>query len=44
MGDYRAFFLLEIKDNTAFLKYLVNRGEAYNKAYQNRFKKDDRFY
>jgi mRNA-degrading endonuclease RelE of RelBE toxin-antitoxin system len=42
MGDYRAFFFLEIKDNTAFLKYLVSRGEAYNKAYQNRFKKDDR--
>ena len=31
MGYYRLFFVLEIVENTAFLKYLVSRGEAYQK-------------
>ena len=42
MGDYRAFFLLEIIDETIFLKYLVRRGEAYGKTYQSKLKKEDK--
>jgi mRNA-degrading endonuclease RelE of RelBE toxin-antitoxin system len=38
LGDYRIFFFLEIVGQTAFLKYLVNRGEAYSKEYQERLK------
>ena len=41
LGDYRAFFLLEIVESTVFLKYLVNRGEAYNKEYQDKLKLSD---
>lgn len=35
MGDYRAFFILTIVDNTVNFEYLVNRGDAYNKEYSN---------
>jgi len=42
MGDYRIFFLFEIIENTICLKYLVHRGEAYGKAYQNKLKKEDK--
>ena len=38
LGNYRIFFLLEISEQTVFLKYLVNRGEAYNKEYKERLK------
>jgi len=38
LGDYRAFFLLEIVEQTVFLKYLVGRGKAYSKEYQERLK------
>jgi mRNA-degrading endonuclease RelE of RelBE toxin-antitoxin system len=41
MGNYRTFFLLEIIEETVYLKYLVRRGEAYSKAYQKKLKKDD---
>jgi len=41
MGDYRVFFLLEIVEQTAFLKYLVSRGEAYNKEYQEKLRLND---
>ena len=41
MGDYRIFFLLEIIEQTAYLKYLVCRGEAYSKEYQNKLRLDD---
>jgi len=41
MGGYRAFFLLEIVEQTVFLKYLVSRGEAYSKEYQERLKRCD---
>jgi mRNA-degrading endonuclease RelE of RelBE toxin-antitoxin system len=41
MGNYRMFFLLEIVEQTAFLKYLVNRGEAYSKEYQDKLKLRD---
>ena len=41
LGDYRAFFLLEIVGQTVFLKYLVGRGEAYSKEYRDRLKLDD---
>ncbi len=41
MGDYRLFFLLEIVEQTVFLKYLVSRGEAYSKEYQERLKVSD---
>ena len=42
MGDYRMFFLLEIAEQTVFLKYLVRRGEAYNKEYQKKLKHNDK--
>jgi mRNA-degrading endonuclease RelE of RelBE toxin-antitoxin system len=41
LGDYRMFFLLEIVRQTVFLKYLVGRGEAYSKEYQERLKFSD---
>jgi len=41
LGDYRMFILLEIAEQTVFLKYLVSRGEAYSKEYQERLKRDD---
>ena len=41
MGDYRSFFLFEIIEQTIHLKYLVNRGEAYNKEYQQKLRKSD---
>ena len=42
LGDYRIFFLLEIVEQTVFLKYLVSRGDAYNKEYQEKLKLNDR--
>ena len=42
MGNYRVFFLLEIVEQTAYLKYLVSRGEAYSKEYQSKLKLDDK--
>ena len=41
LGDYRIFFLLEIVGQTVFLKYLVGRGEAYSKGYQEKLKHSD---
>ena len=41
MGDYRVFFLLEIVELTVFLKYLVSRGEAYSKEYQEKLTLND---
>jgi mRNA-degrading endonuclease RelE of RelBE toxin-antitoxin system len=41
LGDYRVFFLLEIVEQTVFLKYLVSRGEAYSKEYQEKLKHID---
>ena len=41
LGDYRVFFLLEIIELTVFLKYLVGRGEAYSKEYQEKLKLND---
>ena len=41
LGDYRMFFLLEIVEQTVFLKYLVSRGEAYSKEYQEKLKLND---
>ena len=41
IGGYRAFFLLEIVEQTVFLQYLVSRGEAYGKKYQERLKRND---
>ena len=40
-GDYRAFFLLEIVEQTVFLKYLTGRGDAYSKEYQEKLKLSD---
>ena len=42
LGDYRMFFLLEIVEQTVFLKYLVSRGDAYSKEYQEKLKLNDR--
>jgi mRNA-degrading endonuclease RelE of RelBE toxin-antitoxin system len=41
LGDYRMFFLLEIVEQTVFLKYLLSRGEAYSKEYQDKLKRND---
>jgi len=41
LGDYRMFFLLEIVEQTVFLKYLVSRGDAYSKEYQEKLKQND---
>jgi len=41
LGDYRMFFMFEIVEQTVFLKYLVNRGEAYSKEYQESLKLND---
>ena len=41
LGDYRIFFLLEIVEQTVFLKYLVSRGDAYSKEYQEKLKQND---
>ena len=41
LGNYRVFFLLEIVELTVFLKYLVSRGEAYSKQYQEKLKLND---
>jgi len=42
LGDYRIFFLLEIVEQTVFLKYLVSRGDAYSKEYQEKLRLNDR--
>ena len=42
LGDYRMFFLLEIVEQTVFLKYLVSRGDAYNKEYQEKLRQNDK--
>jgi len=31
LGDYRAFFILTVVNNTVNFEYLVNRGDAYKK-------------
>jgi len=41
LGDYRIFFLFEVIGQTVFLKYLVNRGDAYSKEYQEKLKLTD---
>jgi len=41
LSDYRVFFLLEIVELTVFLKYLVSRGDAYSKEYQEKLKRND---
>jgi len=42
LGGYRIFFLLEIVKQTVFLKYLVKRGDAYSKEYQEKLKQNDK--
>lgn len=41
LGNYRMFFLLEIIENTVFLQYLVSRGIAYSKEYQEKLRRND---
>jgi mRNA-degrading endonuclease RelE of RelBE toxin-antitoxin system len=41
LGKYRSFFLFEVIEQTVYLKYLINRGEAYNKEYRENLKKND---
>jgi mRNA-degrading endonuclease RelE of RelBE toxin-antitoxin system len=41
LSDYRVFFLLEIIGQTVLLKYLVRRGEAYSKEYQEKLRLND---
>lgn len=41
IGDYRAFFIFTIVDNTVNFEYLVNRGDAYNKEYTKNLRKKE---
>lgn len=43
IGDYRAFFTfhIEIVNDTVFFRYLVPRGEAYDKKTQTELKRID---
>ena len=43
IGDYRAFFTfhIEIVNDTVFFRYLVSRGEAYDKKTQTELKRVD---
>jgi len=42
IGDYRAFFILTIVDNTVNLEYLISRGDAYNKEYTKNLRAKDK--
>lgn len=42
IGDYRAFFILTIVNNTVNFEYLINRGDAYNKEYIKNLRKKDK--
>ena len=42
IGDYRAFFILTIANNTVNFEYLVNRGDAYNKEYTKNLRKKEK--
>ena len=44
IGSLRAFFIfhIEIVDDCVFFKYLVPRGEAYDKKYEEKLRKDDK--
>ena len=43
-GSLRAFFIFHIQiiDDCVFFKYLVPRGEAYDKKYEEKLRKDDK--
>ncbi|NEW83941.1 MAG: hypothetical protein GZ094_16455 [Mariniphaga sp.] len=42
IGDYRAFFILTVVNNTVNFEYLVNRGDAYNKEYIKNLRRKDK--
>ena len=44
IGSLRAFFIFHIQiiDDCVFFKYLVPRGEAYDKKYQEKLREDDK--
>ena len=44
IGSLRAFFIFHIQviDDCVFFKYLVPRGEAYDKKYQEKMREDDK--
>ena len=42
IGDYRAFFILIVVNNTVNFEYLVNRGDAYNIEYMKNLRKKDK--
>ena len=44
IGDYRAFFIfhVEIVNDTVFFRYLVSRGEAYDKKMDESLKRIDK--
>lgn len=44
IGSLRAFFIFHIQiiDDCVFFKYLVPRGEAYDKKYKEKLREDDR--
>lgn len=41
IGDYRAFFVVTVVDNTIHFEYLLSRGDAYDKEYMNSLKQKD---
>ena len=44
IGSLRAYFIFHIQviDDCVFFKYLVPRGEAYDKKYQEKMREDDK--
>ena len=44
IGSLRAFFIFHIQiiDDCVFFKYLVPRGEAYDKKYKEKLREDDK--
>ncbi len=44
IGSLRAFFIfhIQITDDYVFFKYLVPRGEAYDKKYKEKLREDDK--
>ncbi|GEM_PF-118621 len=42
VGDYRAFFYVEIINDTIYFQYFVSRGEAYKKEMKEKLQKKDK--
>lgn len=42
VGDYRAFFFVEIRNSVLYLQYFVSRGEAYKKKMREKLQEKDK--